>query len=307
MQDFYPTRTSSPQPMIKRREPIIHGGAGFLSQQQLQRYERDGFLVIEDFLPPSETQQFLRDLDAYQQDSTFIQRPEVIAEPNEQSIRSIFAIHTLSERFKTLVRDQRLLSLARQITGDDVYVHQSRLNDKPAFVGKGFNWHSDFETWHAEDGMPAMRAFSVSIMLTDNQPHNGPLMLIPGSHRWFVPTMGKTPANNWQTSLKNQQIGVPDAESLRELTAGVDSEQAVPGVHVPSSKAGSLLIFDCNVLHASSDNLSPWPRRNLFFVYNSIHNRLQAPFAADRPRPEYLATREPVALRAADARSVTKA
>ena len=39
-----------------------------------------------------------------------------------------------------------------------------------------------------EDGMPKMRAFGMSITLTENDENNGPLMLIPGSHKstWSV-------------------------------------------------------------------------------------------------------------------------
>lgn len=52
----------------------------------------------------------------------------------------------------------RLLNVARQILGSEVYIHQFRANMKPGFLGKEFYWHSDFETWHVEDGMPSMRA-----------------------------------------------------------------------------------------------------------------------------------------------------
>src|SRR3546814_10756649 len=45
----------------------------------------------------------------------------------------------------------------------------SRLNYKPGFKGKEFYWHSDFETWHVEDGMPQMRALSMSILLAENR------------------------------------------------------------------------------------------------------------------------------------------
>src|SRR3546814_8501331 len=82
-----------------------------------------------------------------------------------------------------LAADDRLAGVARFLLGDDVYVHQSRLNYKPGFVGKEFYWHSDFETWHVEDGMPQMRALSMSILLAPNTVLNGPLMIIPGSHR----------------------------------------------------------------------------------------------------------------------------
>ncbi len=74
---------------------------------------------------------------------------------------------------------------ARQILGSDVYVHQSRINVKPGFGATGFYWHSDFETWHAEDGLPNMRTVSVSIALTENFDTNGGLMIMPGSHKSF--------------------------------------------------------------------------------------------------------------------------
>src|SRR5690606_24848873 len=100
---------------------------------------------------------------------------------------------------------------------DDVYVHQSRINLKPGFRGKEFYWHSDFETWHTEDGMPRMRALSCPILLTPNHTFNGPLLTIDGSHDWFVSCPGETPADNYQQSLRRQDLGVPDDESLREL------------------------------------------------------------------------------------------
>jgi len=59
----------------------------------------------------------------------------------------------------------------------------------------------------------------------------------------------------------------------------------------PKGLAGSLMLFECNTLHASNENMSPWPRSNLFFVYNSVDNALKAPYAAPSPRPEFLATR----------------
>ncbi|PSN08523.1 ectoine hydroxylase, partial [filamentous cyanobacterium CCT1] len=50
--------------------------------------------------------------------------------------------------------------------------------------------------------------------------------------------------------------------------------------------------FDCNMMHGSSSNISPFPRSNVFFVYNSVHNRLVAPFGGTKPRPEFIAARE---------------
>jgi ectoine hydroxylase len=114
-----------------------------------------------------------------------------------------------------LTRDPRILAKAREILGGDVYIHQSRINYKPGFRGKEFYWHSDFETWHVEDGMPRMRAVSCSIALTPNYEFNGPLMLVPGSHRYFLSCVGETPEEHYKESLKKQEIGVPDPRVSR--------------------------------------------------------------------------------------------
>src|SRR3546814_3200003 len=62
-----------------------------------------------------------------------------------------------SSDLRRLAADERLAGVARFLLDDTVYIHQSRLNYKPGFQGKEFYWHSDFETWHVEDGMPRMR------------------------------------------------------------------------------------------------------------------------------------------------------
>src|SRR3546814_17551354 len=102
-------------------------------------------------------------------------------------------------------------------SSDLVYIHQSRLNYKPGFKGKEFYWHSDFETWHVEDGMPRMRALSMSVLLAENTPHNGPLMLIPGSHQPYLTCVGTTPDDHYLCSLKPPASGVTAAELLPYL------------------------------------------------------------------------------------------
>ena len=290
--DLYPSRLDQHKSPFERLDPVVYTEGrerreGPLSEDQLHRYDEQGFLFFESFFSEREMQGFLDDLAEYDKDPSLKEKDQVIIEPYADEIRSIFAIHKLSERFDRLTRDPRLLDMAHQILGSDVYIHQSRINDKPGFTGTGFNWHSDFETWHTEDGMPRMRCFSLSILLSENNQFNGPLMLIPGSHRWFVPTAGKTPQENWKQSLKAQEIGVPDTRVLEEMTANGE-------LVAPQGPAGSVILFECNTLHASANNLSPWPRRNLFFVYNSIENQMEAPYCGNRPRPEFVATREDV-------------
>lgn len=287
--DIYPTRLTESRPMLLRRDPVVHSRShhrwtGPLDEVSLSRYERDGFIWLEGFFSEESMQPFFHELNEMEADPQLKQSEQVISDPASGAIRSVFGMHELSEKFSRLTRDPRLLGIVRQLLGSEVYIHQSRINDKFGFQGSGFEWHSDFETWHAEDGMPRMRAVSASLMLTDNNEFNGPLMVIPGSHHYFIPCVGETPDTNWQTSLKKQEVGIPDKDALATLADK-------GGIQAPKGPAGSLLLFECNLLHASNENMSPWPRSNLFFVYNSIDNELAEPFAAAERRPEFLAAR----------------
>ncbi|UYG03473.1 ectoine hydroxylase [Halomonas sp. LR3S48] len=286
MRDPYPTRLAKPLDTLwlERREGVVRGSAeeGPLSQAQLDEFERKGFLFEPNFFSGAELDELRGELSELLNRDDFRGRDFSITEPDSQEIRSLFAVHYLSERFDALASDERLVGRVRQILGGDAYVHQSRINYKPGFEGKGFSWHSDFETWHAEDGMPAMHAVSASIVLTDNHEFNGPLMLIPGSHKVFVPCLGETPDDHHRQSLKRQEFGVPGREALRELVAR-------HGIEAPKGAAGGLLLFDCNVLHGSNANMSPDPRSNVFFVYNRRDNACVEPFAARHRRPSFLA------------------
>ena len=214
----------------------------------------------------------------------------VITEPGGKEVRSIFKIHAQSDVIGRLAADSRLAGVAQFLLGDRVYIHQSRLNYKPGFTGKEFYWHSDFETWHVEDGMPRMRALSMSVLLAENTPNNGPLMLIPGSHKAYLTCIGETPEDHYRQSLKRQEYGVPDEDSLAELAHK-------HGIVAPTGKPGSVVIFDCNTMHGSNGNITPFPRANAFMVYNAVSNRLTAPFGVDKPRPEFIAARgEPEAI-----------
>jgi ectoine hydroxylase len=211
--------------------------------------------------------------------------PRVIREKSSLQVRSIFEVHQLDDTLGALVRDPRLLERAQQLLGSEVYVHQCRVNFMPGFTGQGFYWHSDFETWHAEDGMPAPRAVSASITLTDNHPFNGSLMVMPGSHRKFIPCVGETPADNFRQSLKEQTIGVPNPAAIAALADSCGIEQF-------TGPAGSALFFDSNLMHGSSNNISPYARSNIFIVFNSVANALHAPYAAQSYRPTYIASRD---------------
>ncbi|WP_197685177.1 ectoine hydroxylase [Herminiimonas arsenitoxidans] len=295
-QDAYPTRTQNNAGILARQDPVVYEHDSThkpqLDEAQRASYQENGFLLMPELFNAEEVAYLFDAMQAMREDFTNTGRKEVIAElgngAGSGEVRSIFNVHRLNEIFANLVRDPRVLNVAREILGSEVYIHQSRINYKPGFTGKEFYWHSDFETWHSEDGMPTMRALSCSILLTDNSESNGPLMLIPGSHHHYVSCMGETPDENYKKSLKKQEVGVPDQILLRYLAD-------MGGIKSCAGKAGSVVFFDCNTMHGSNGNITPYPRSNVFFVYNSIANQLDAPKGGLEPRPEFVAAREGIA------------
>ncbi|MEU0396730.1 ectoine hydroxylase [Streptomyces sp. NPDC006208] len=285
--DLYPTR--GPQELTTpRRDPVVWsapGTPGPIETSGLMAFERDGFLTVDQLIGEDEVAVYRAELDRLVNDPEIRADERSIIEPTSQDVRSVFEVHKLSELFEALVRDERVVGRARQILGSDVYVHQSRINVKPGFGASGFYWHSDFETWHAEDGLPNMRTVSVSIALTENLDTNGGLMIMPGSHRTFLGCAGETPKDNYKKSLQMQDAGTPSDEAL---TAFADEH----GIRLFTGRAGSATWFDCNCMHGSGDNITPYPRSNVFIVFNSVENTAVEPFAAPVPRPEFIGARD---------------
>jgi ectoine hydroxylase len=286
-EDLYPSRQAPKPQMLPRRDPVVHdewSPDAPLSREQTASYERDGFLVLENVFDAGEIEILQREAARMRAAPEELDDETTITEPGSGAVRSVFKLHRQSAIFARLAADARLANVAQLLLADDVYLHQSRLNYKPGFRGKEFYWHSDFETWHVEDGMPRMRALSMSVLLNDNTPANGPTMFMKGSHKLYATCVGETPEDHYRQSLKKQEYGVPDEESLTALASG--------GVAMPTGPAGTVVIFDCNTMHGSNSNIAPAPRSNAFFVFNAVSNKLEAPFGATAPRPEFIAARE---------------
>lgn len=286
-QDLYPTRLPRPAPVAQREHPTVWGAPtdGPIAETDLEAYGERGYMIVDEMINHEEVAAYNRVVTKLGADPELRDDHRIVTEKASGEVRSIFEVQDLSPEIEALARDPRVLGRAQQILGSDVYLHQTRVNYMPGFKGTGFYWHSDFETWHAEDGMPIPRAVSVSIALTRNYPFNGGLMVMPGSQRDFVSSVGETPDENYASSLKEQTVGVPSEEAITELARR-------HGIDQFTGDAGSAIWFDSNTMHGSGNNITPFPRSNVFFVFNSVENALVEPFAAKEHRPNHIANRD---------------
>jgi ectoine hydroxylase len=297
-EDLYPTRGRE-EKIFERADPVVYGdgqprGEHSLTMEQLDFYARNGFIVIPGVFSQQEVDVFNDEYERLATSDALKGKDELVLEPDSNQPRSIFSPQRFSDVFNRLSRDHRILDKITQILDSDVYIHHARINIKRALSGKSFPWHSDFETWHSEDGLPRCRVLSAWVMLHENNEFNGPLYLIPGSHKTFVSCAGATPEEHHKASLRKQEYGVPSIDALRGLSEkrGLAAAHGVPG---------TLILHEGNTMHGSPDNISPAARTNLFFVYNSVLNTPAVkPFAAERFRPEFLGSRDFTPLQSLD-------
>jgi ectoine hydroxylase len=268
-----------------------------LTDEHLRSYQDRGFLLGERWFAPDEVELLRTQLPIVYADAS----PRRVLEKDGVAVRSVYGSHETNEVFGLLARLERLVRSAAQILGGDVYVYQFKINAKAAFVGDVWEWHQDYVFWREEDGMPAPDVVNATVFLDDVTEFNGPMIVIPGSHRYGVlpgPVRHErseayrgSPAwiNNLTADLKYSLA--PDT---------VASLSAELGMYAPKAPRGSVLLFHPNLVHASGPNLSAVDRNLVMVTYNRVSNRLEP---RTTPRPSFLANRscEAVACVADDA------
>lgn len=247
-----------------------------------QAYETDGYVLIDELFSGRECEALLTAAHKVME----LDVENRILESDSNAVRSLYDLHKDNELFRDLVADRRVHDLACDLLGSRVYIHQTQLNPKAAFVGDSWEWHQDFLFWQRDDGMPAPRAVNVVLYLTDMTMFNGPMFVVPGSHREDLSATTETIAHGWERTLTNN---LRHAISETALRSCIERN----GMASPLGGAGSVLLFDPRIVHGSPSNISPFERTALFIRYNSVENAL---VKVESPRPSWLAERNPAAI-----------
>jgi ectoine hydroxylase len=256
-----------------------------LSQEQLEQFDREGYL----FFPARFTREEMQPL--IEEVPRLYSRREAynVREKGKEAVRTNFAAHMYSKPFARLARHPRMVQPVIDLFDEQVYMHQFKINGKQAFDGDVWQWHQDYGTWLNDDMMPTERAMNVAIFLDDVNEYNGPLMFIPGSHK-----KGVVEARHDLTTTSYPLWTVDNhlIEQLVERAGGRGGFDAagryVPGgVVSPKGPAGSMILFHSCLVHASGSNLSPWNRVAVYLSLCAVSNHIRR-----HQRPEYIAHRD---------------
>ena len=266
-----------------------------LTEEQLKHYEDEGFLLVPGCFSEDELDLMASEIPRVFEENT----PRKILEKSG-AVRSVFAPHNTNEVFRRLSQLPRLLEPATQILRDEVYIHQFKINAKVALEGDQWEWHQDYVYWHREDSMPSPRVLTAVLFLQEVNDFNGPMLVVPGSHKEGMLDIVQHLKQNGNGS-NGKHLHEPSwaatltADLKYKISKDVLADMVMRNnIHAVKGPAGSLLFFHGLLLHASANNLSPWDRVCVFVTYNSVENALRE---RNNPRPDYIAHRNFTPLR----------
>jgi ectoine hydroxylase len=215
-----------------------------LTAEQLTNFEEQGYIFLPDCFSAEEVEILRSEAEnIYRSD-----RQEVWREKSGAP-RTAFAAHTYNEAFRILGAHPRLIEPVEQFFGEKLYMHQYKINAKAAFDGEVWQWHQDYGTWARDDGMPEPRAMNISVFIDEVMPINGPLMLIPRSHKHGTLSAG----HDKQTT--SYPLWTLEHDTVARLV-----EEG--GIVAPTGKPGSVLMFHGNLVHGSAGNITPLPSQD---------------------------------------------
>ena len=224
-----------------------------ISSAQLEKYENDGYVVVENVLESS-TLKRLRDVT----DEVVASAAELTTHSEaldlEEShttenprVRRIKRPHLVHDFYLKLARHPNILSALTPILGYDIRLHGGgKVNMKSAGYGAAVEWHQDWAFYpHTNQDVLA-----VGILLDDMTSENGPVLMVPGTH--------KGPLHNHHSD--GAFCGAIDQQ---ETKLDISTAQEV------HAKAGSISIHHARLVHGSSMNRSNDQRRILFFEFTA--------------------------------------
>lgn len=223
-----------------------------LTREQIDQYNAVGAIVVPDILTQEEVLSLRRVTDDFVEGArglsshTDVYDLEDSHTPDKPRVRRIKQTHLQHPEYGRLVRHPKILAVLRDLWGPDIRFDTAKLNLKSAGFGAPVEWHQDWAFYpHTNDDLAA-----VGIMFDDMELANGPLMIVPGSHRGPI--------------FDHHADGV-FCGAMAPEHQDCDYASAVP----LTGKAGSITIHHVRAVHGSAPNVSDNDRRLLLFQYRA--------------------------------------
>lgn len=224
-----------------------------LSEAQTAQYRDDGYVVVDALLERQEldelravTERIVASAKEVE-DHTDVLDLEPTHTPDAPRVRRIKRPHLAHSFYRELAAHPGIMAALVPLIGGDIRLRGGgKINMKSASYGAPVEWHQDWAFYpHTNQNVLA-----VGILLDDMEADNGPLMVLPGSHRG--PIYDHHSQGAFCGAIDVTKAGL-DVSAARELHAA----------------AGTITIHHARLVHGSALNTSDRQRRVLFFEYTA--------------------------------------
>lgn len=219
-----------------------------LSADQIAHYEEHGYLVLERHLPEDILANIRAEIARFEDEARTMTASnerldlEDTHTTDDPRLRRIKLPHTISDMFRNLMYSDHILAPARDLIGNSLRLHTSKLNMKSAGYGAAVEWHQDYAFYpHTNDDILA-----IGVIIDDMESENGPLMVYPGSHKG--PVYDHHVDGVFAGAFLPEEVGLNPSDAV-EL----------------KGPAGSISIHHGRIVHGSALNTSDRSRRILFY------------------------------------------
>ncbi|MBC7888987.1 MAG: phytanoyl-CoA dioxygenase family protein [Ferruginibacter sp.] len=226
-----------------------------LSEEQLQQFNKDGYLIIKEFCSKPEVDKLYSTAtrDKHNPGNAL----DLNGRPYKKTIPSWFTPG--NDVFGYLERSEKIVSSVAQLLESDspvCHIH-SKLMEKVPHIGGVWEWHQDYAYWATNKFRSPGQMVSVMVALTPINKENGCSQVIKGSHK----------SGSIKHCFEGERVGA-------EMEA-VDKALKTMELVYPELEAGDVLFFHSNLLHRSKANLGEGSSWSNISCYSSQSNLSQ--------------------------------
>jgi ectoine hydroxylase len=251
-----------------------------MSPEQRRKWDEDGYLIIKKALSAKEVTELIAEVDRLDEASqrlgrdpnTLLHVVNIINAATEGLFQSVqgsagtILRHEPCEAFLNLIDHPSHLGIVCELIGAAIQLSWAEAMVRPPSLTPANRWHKDGSKpyyFASVDRMTPLQWARIGFFLTDvDEPDMGNFTVIPGSHRSGFPRLpqGLEHALTITSFTKFQQV--------EQIDAGV------PGARQVTVEAGDAVLFHNALWHCVPRNTSNVRRRNLWYVYTPVWQRL---------------------------------
>tara|TARA_B100000029_G_scaffold515212_1_gene621158 strand:- start:2589 stop:3443 length:855 start_codon:yes stop_codon:yes gene_type:complete len=233
-----------------------------LNSEQIRFYNLNGYLIVNNIISQKTIGDLKTDFQFWVNESQKHKKPfghmvndkprfdiEKGHSKKHPKLRRINSPDEISKPYFKVMSDSHITDSVADLIGPNIKLHHTKINSKLPGAKTEVKWHQDFAfTPHTNDNV-----ITALLMIDDVTNQNGPLEVLPGSHKDVL-------HSHWHNNIFKGHVS-------KDISIKADRKKVTC-----TGKSGSVCLMHTRLLHASSPNISSLPRTLYIMVFSATHS-----------------------------------